>query len=137
MDVTLDKSAEIEDSDTIDNEHQVQIGMLDAFCKLLEEGEGEASPEAKEMLDQLAAYTEVHFMSEQLLMRMYAYPDYDDHVMDHEAMTEYINDMTESISSGKNIKVLATAITMRNFLLSHISSRDKAFSQYLITMKST
>jgi len=135
MDATLNKPTAAEDSATIDNEHQVQVGMLDAFCKLLEDDE--ASSEVQEMLDQLAAYSEVHFMSEQLLMRMYAYPDYDDHVLDHEAMTEYINDMKKSFSSGQNIKALAAANNMRNFLLSHIDSRDKAFSQYLNTMGST
>ena len=135
MDVTLNRPPPTEDLATIDNEHQVQIGMLDAFCKLLEDDE--TSPKAQEMLDQLAAYSEVHFMSEQLLMRMYAYPDYDDHVLDHEAMTEYINDMKNNFSSGQNIKARAAANNMRNFLISHINSRDNAFSQYLNAMGST
>ena len=76
MDVTLEQSPATHDSAGIDKEHQVQIGMLDAFCKLVEKD----APREKiqEMLSQLAEYSEVHFMSEQLLMRMYAFPDYDE-----------------------------------------------------------
>ena len=35
-------------------------------------------------------------------MRMYAYPDYDDHVQDHEAMTEFLNDIMKTVTAGKD-----------------------------------
>jgi hemerythrin len=38
-----------------------------------------------EILDHLIAYSEAHFMSEELLMRLKSYDDYEDHVEDHAA----------------------------------------------------
>ena len=79
----------------------------------------------------LTTYSELHFMSEELLMRMYAYPDYDDHVHDHEAMTEFLNDIMKTVTAGQDSMALKTASAMRQFLVSHISTRDEALSEYL------
>lgn len=133
MDVTLNPPTAKHDSASIDREHQVQIGMLDAFCKLIEKD----APQEKiqEMLSQLTEYSEVHFMSEQLLMRMYAFPDYDDHVQDHEAMIEHLNQIKDRYISGQKSIALETANEMRQFLTAHIGTRDQAFSNYLIKMQ--
>ncbi|WP_455219905.1 bacteriohemerythrin [Kaarinaea lacus] len=135
MDVTLDQPQSTRDLVSIDKEHQVQIGMLDAFCTLIVDNE----PQTKihEMLNQLTSFSEVHFMSEQLLMRMYAYPEYDDHVNDHETMTEHLNQIKQSYTTGEKNMALETANEMKKFLLGHISSRDQAFTNYLTNMQKT
>lgn len=129
MDMMLGQTPATLDSATVDKEHQVQIGMLDAFYTLVEQDESQFK--IQEMLNQLIAYSEMHFMSEQLLMRMYAYPDYDDHVLDHEAMIEYLNQIKERYLAGEKQFALDTATEMRKFLLAHVGSRDEAFSKYL------
>jgi hemerythrin len=135
MDVTLEQSPATHDSAGIDKEHQVQIGMLTAFCSLLEKG---ATPiKIQEVLGQLIEYSEVHFMSEQLLMRMYAYPDYEDHVQDHETMIEHLNRIKNGFRYGEKAAALDAASEMRSFLLAHIGSRDQAFSNYLSRMQTS
>ena len=76
-------------------------------------------------------------MSEQLLMRMYAYPDYDDHVQDHETMTDHLNQIKHSYTSDQSKMAIETANNMKKFLLGHINSRDQAFSDYLSNMQSS
>jgi hemerythrin-like metal-binding protein len=129
MGVTLDQPPATLDSAGIDKEHQVQLGMLDAFCALIESDE----PQSKihEVLNQLISYSEVHFMSEQLLMRMYAFPDYDDHSHDHETMIEHLNQIKQRFTAGQKNTALETARGMRGFLIGHINSRDQVFSNYL------
>lgn len=133
MDEIVDRPPAASDVTTIDNEHQVQIGLLDAFSKMI--NEDAPGSQIDEMFNQLASYSEVHFMSEQLLMRMYAYPDYDDHVQDHETMIEHLDRIKQNFMSGNNDKALEAANEMRNFLLGHINSRDQAFSDYLNNMQ--
>ena len=133
MDATLEQSLASKDSAGIDKEHQVQIEMLEAFCNLVHKNESQVK--IQEVLDQLTSYSEVHFMSEQLLMRMYAFPDYDDHVTDHEAMIEYLKEIKQRFTSGQNDSALESANEMKRFLLNHIGNRDQAFSNYLTTMK--
>ena len=135
MDMTIDQAPATRDSVSIDKEHQVQIGMLDALCTLIENDDTQSK--IQEMLDQLVSYSEIHFMSEQLLMRNYAYPDYDDHVHDHEAMTEQLNQIKDSYASEQKNMVLNIASEMKNFLIGHINSRDQAFTDYLANMQST
>ncbi len=134
MDAKNENMSETHDASSIDTEHRVQLGMLKALCDAVDEGQ----PAAKihEILNQLTAYSELHFMSEELLMRMYAYPDYDDHVLDHTAMTDRLNQILRRYAAGQDNLALKTASEMREFLLSHINSRDKALTDYLTTMQS-
>ena len=57
----------------MDHEHQVQMGLLLG----LEQGLalGKSREQLLSILYQLVDYTNVHFMSEQMLMRLYAYPE--------------------------------------------------------------
>ncbi|WP_455206949.1 bacteriohemerythrin [Kaarinaea lacus] len=121
------------DASNIDNEHRVQLGMLKALCDAVTEGQ--PASKIHEILNQLTAYSELHFTSEELLMRMYSYPDYDDHVLDHEAMTERLNQILQRYAAGQDRVALQTANEVRDFLLGHINSRDLALSEYLITMQ--
>lgn len=133
MDARINQSFDTHDANSIDNEHRVQLGMLKALCDAVEEGE----PAAKihEILNQLTAYSELHFTSEELLMRLYAYPDYDDHVLDHASMTERLNQIMRRYAAGQESMALQTANEMREFLLGHINSRDEALTEYLATMQ--
>jgi hemerythrin len=133
MDVPRSQPPAAHDASSIDNEHRVQFGMLKALCDAVENGE--PASKIHEILNQLTAYSELHFMSEELLMRMYAYPDYDDHVHDHAAMTDRLNQIMRRYAAGQDNIALKTANEMREFLLGHINSRDQALTEYLATMQ--
>jgi hemerythrin len=134
MDAPINQPSASHDASNTDNEHRIQLGMLKALCDAVEAGE--PAEKVHEILDQLTAYSELHFMSEELLMRMYSYPDYDDHVLDHEAMTERLKQILQRYSEGKDSMALQTANEMREFLLGHINSRDQALSDFLVTTQS-
>jgi len=134
MDVSKTQLPATHDASSIDNEHRVQLGMLKALCEAVKEGQ--PASKIHEILNQLTAFSELHFMSEELLMRMYAYPDYDDHVLDHEAMTDCLNQILRRYAAGHDSMALKTANEMREFLLGHINSRDQALTEYLATMQS-
>ena len=134
MDATANPPSVALDTASIDNEHSVQLGMLNALCEAVEKGETAAK--IHEILNQLTSYSELHFMSEELLMRMYAYPDYDDHILDHTAMTEQLQLIMQSYAQGQNEKLLQSTDEIRAFLLGHINSRDQALTEFLETMQS-
>ena len=129
MSITRSESPDKLDVSSIDNEHRIQIGLLNALYESVKDKN--PASEINEIVNQLTTYSELHFMSEELLMRMYAYPDYDDHVQDHVAMTDHLNGIMEMITSGKDSMVLKTASDLRQFLVSHISTRDQALTEYL------
>ena len=129
MSITRNGSPDNLDVSSIDNEHRVQIGLLNALYEAVKDDK--PTSEVNEILNQLTAYSELHFMSEELLMRMYAYSDYDEHVHDHETMTEYLNDIMKTFSAGQDSMTLKTTSDMRQFLLAHITTRDQALTEYL------
>ena len=133
MSITRNQPPDKLDLSSIDNEHRIQIGLLNALYDAV--NNKKPVSEINQILNQLTTYSELHFMSEELLMRMYAYPDYDDHVQDHETMTDHLNQIKHSYTSDQAKMAIETANNMKKFLLAHISSRDQAFSDYLSNMQ--
>lgn len=109
---------------TIDREHQVQIRLMQALTALIDKGGDPA-----ELLDQLADYSRAHFLSEELLMRLYAYPDYEDHVVDHERMIEWLGQI--AARRGERNGMLYAMNELTAIFLRHIATRDKRLHDFL------
>ncbi len=110
-----------------DAEHHVQLGLAQTLCEAA--GTGVDAALAREILDQLVAYSDAHFLSEQLLMRLCSYPDYDDHMSDHdrlmmklEAAKQY-GDEEQTIAPSEAEAILA-------LLAQHISTKDRRFVDF-------
>lgn len=112
----------------MDREHAVQTGLIEALCTAVEMG-GEAA-RVDEILTQLVAYSSAHFMSEELLMRLASYDDYEDHVADHIHMMDELNQMQALHQAGQPVLVLDKARTALAFLARHIDSRDQRFAHW-------
>jgi len=124
------------DTDTgnqeMDGEHRVQIGLMTAFRDAVSGGRGHA--EADEILDQLLDYSKMHFMSEQLLMRLYEYDDYQAHKADHDRMLQEMEAMRERYRSGDGPFDRETVDRLINGLTAHIGRTDEPLGRYLGTL---
>ena len=118
----------------MDGEHRVQMGLMTAFRDAISGGRGEA--EADEILDQLLEYSKMHFMSEQLLMRLYEYPDYETHMAEHDGMLQEMEAMREPRRSGNDLFNRETVDTLITGLMAHISRSDGPLGHYLGTLNS-
>ena len=113
---------------TLDNEHLVQVGLADA---VLDAAQGaHTGGELAEVLTRFIDYSELHFLSEQLLMRLHAYPDHDEHVADHEALIERMRALRDALDddvarAGDRVRRL------KGELLGHIRNRDAALHAFL------
>ncbi len=117
------------DSMLMDGEHQVQFALMDALDAALTESN--AASQVRELLSQLADFSDVHFLSEQLLMRQYGYPEYDAHVADHAAMIKQLKRMAEALDSGTGDSEQSGLTALRGMLVRHIGSRDQALHDFL------
>lgn len=115
--------------DQIDGEHRVQVGLLSALRDAV--AEGRAETEVNEILEQLIDYTKVHFMSEELLMRLYEYPRYEAHVAEHDRMVEQIEQAQERYQSGDAATTTETLDATLAGLVGHIGSSDRTLGGYL------
>ena len=119
-----------EGQQTLDNEHLVQLGLADAVVQAAERGATEQ--EVAQLVAQFIDYTELHFASEQLLMRLHAYPDYAEHVADHEAIVEQLRALSDSTGGDSASPLTAErAHKLKGQMLGHIRNRDAALHAYL------
>jgi len=115
--------------DQIDGEHRVQVGLLSALRHAVTVGRAEK--EVKEILEQLIDYTKVHFMSEELLMRLYQYPHYEAHVAEHDRMVEQIEQARERYRGGDAATTTKSLDSALVGLVGHIGSSDRTLGGYL------
>jgi hemerythrin len=115
--------------DQMDGEHRVQVGLLSALRDAVTMGRAEA--EVNEILEQLVDYTKVHFMSEELLMRLYQYPHYEAHVAEHDRMVEQIEQARERYQNGDRATTTETLNAALSGLVGHIGRSDRTLGGYL------
>ena len=112
-----------------DREHEVQLGLLRALC--VAAGENRDAEVVGRILDQLMAYSEAHFASEELLMRLKSYDDYEDHVEDHAQMMHTLRGIAASHAEGDPALIAGRATELLGFIGKHIATRDRRFADYV------
>lgn len=110
----------------------MQIQMLNLLTKAV--NENRKNSEKIEILDQLISFTQVHFMSEKLIMRKHSYAGYDEHDQEHEQLIDRLNELKQQVNSNSDGLDLEKLNQLRNLLLNHISIQDKRFSQFLLDL---
>ena len=114
----------IVDATGVKREHQVQIRLMQARAAVVAQGGNVA-----QTLAQLSEYSRAHFLSEELLMRLYDYPDYDTHVFDHERMVAWLDALEakkdDLAAMSRGVQELS-AIFMR-----HIGNCDASLHDFM------
>jgi hemerythrin len=116
---------------SIDTEHDLQMQMLDSLSEALQKG-GDFSP-ARYILEQFIEFSDMHFLSEQLVMRLHNYPGYEAHLEAHTQLMKKVRKIRESVFRGENAPSLELLEELRDWLLNHIASEDVAFGEFLRT----
>jgi hemerythrin len=129
MSTPAGQAAAAENQQTLDNEHLVQLGLIDAVIEALRGGEPAAS--VCSLLGQYVDFTELHFMSEQLVMRQQAYPLYQEHVADHTWLVEQLHELHEACGASAAAFTIEQIQRYKGRMLAHIRNRDAALHAYL------
>jgi len=116
-------------SASIDREHEIQTTLLRAVEEAI--SMGKETQVVVGILGQLADYNRVHFSSEEFLMRLYAYPDVEMHVVDHIRMMKDLDEIAGCYRENDHQLAAQKAVQLQDFLLQHIASRDRKVSHYL------
>jgi hemerythrin len=105
-------------------EHAMQYNLLAEAERLLA---AEETASAHQVLRQLLQYSEAHFGSEEVLMRLHSYPGYHQHLREHgeliSALERLLEDSTTSASP--------TPEAIRRWLTTHIHHTDQLFLEFM------
>ncbi|HUK66095.1 MAG TPA: bacteriohemerythrin [Anaeromyxobacteraceae bacterium] len=114
--------------DSMDAEHRLQVSLVNALEELVEQGSDAA--QVQRTLSQLVDFTSVHFLSEELMMRLYAYPQLEAHKLEHERLTERVGELKVRIGSGERQTALDTVSGLHTWLVEHVRTLDQAFARW-------
>ena len=85
------------------------------------------------LLNELVEHTNLHFLSEQLAMKLHAYESYESHFLEHERLLVEVQNLKRSLATGTTMDKQGLIEALRSWLLVHIQTADKTLAEYLST----
>ena len=114
---------------SIDAEHDLQMQLLDSLSQAIQRG-GDLSP-MKYILEQFIEFSDMHFLSEQLVMRLHGYPGYEPHLEEHTRLMKKVREIRANLMRGEKQPSLVLVQELREWLVQHIATEDVAFGSFL------
>jgi len=115
---------------SMDREHSRQLGLLNDLKAAVRGGADDTLVYA--LLNELVEHTNLHFLSEELSMRLHAYEAYESHLLEHERLLLEVQNLMRSLATGTATDKHSLIEALRSWLVVHIQSADKALAEYLI-----
>jgi hemerythrin len=112
-------------TEDLDAEHALQYKLLAEVERLMTE-DNEAA--ARDVIRRLYEYSEAHFASEQVLMRLHSYPEYLAHEREHGDLLDALQSLLSSVGVEDSS---TSASSLRRWLSGHIHHADRAFVDFL------
>ncbi|MBI5518838.1 MAG: hemerythrin family protein [Desulfovibrio sp.] len=113
---------------SIDEQHK---RFLDALNELLDaqDASGQACL-ASTLIDRLKAYAAEHFHVEEGYMQAFAYPGYEEHLMEHEHFLDTVRHFEDACANGgvESAKLLDYLL---NWMAQHLTGVDRQMGRYL------
>lgn len=114
---------------TMDGEHRVQFGLIRALQQSVEDRQDARTIEG--LLQQLIDYSEAHFLSEELLMRLASYDDYEEHAENHLQLLDSLKNVLQQFQTTQRHELIEqVAKSTMAFMVRHIQTRDLRFSKW-------
>ncbi|MBS1209071.1 MAG: hemerythrin-like metal-binding protein [Proteobacteria bacterium] len=112
----------------IDEQHKALVDLLNNLHQAIHERHG--TEVSRQILDDLAEYTRVHFAVEESLMRISSYPDFDNHKKIHTALIQQVIELQAKLDSGTAKISFELLHFLKQWLMHHIVESDKLFGKH-------
>lgn len=113
----------------IDKQHQKLVSMINELDEAMRNGKGKAVLEP--ILKALAAYTRVHFQTEENYFEQFNYPDIDSHKQEHAKFVRKVSEFTEGFEKGTLGLSINVMTFLSDWLKNHIKGTDKKYGPFL------
>lgn len=109
----------------VEAEHALQYKLLAEAERLLRTNDFATS---REVVQQLYDYSEAHFGSEQVLMRLHSYPGYQSHLREHGDLLAALGNLLANLEYSTGAQ---SAGALRRWLTAHVHHADQAFLDFM------
>ncbi len=113
----------------VDTEHQLQTRLLAVLRDAVETGRDRAVVD--EILKRVEDTSNVHFMSEELMMRLDAYDQYGAHVEEHRRLLDQLRELRARFEADPAFDLRDSIGWIEGWLVNHIKGMDRRFTDGL------
>jgi hemerythrin len=112
----------------LDSEHDLMLGLVRAL-----EGAVQSGPRAQveALLQQLSEFARVHFATEEIMMRLYAYEEFGRHQLEHAKLIEQIDEVRSEFAGGNVQPSRSFAGALRHWFTEHVRTHDLALARFV------
>jgi hemerythrin len=114
----------------IDQQHKKLVDLINELHQAMKEARGREV--IGKILADLISYTKFHFSAEEKLMKNKNYPDFQNHKIEHENLTQKVLSFQEQYMDGKLSLPVEVIQFLKDWLLKHIKGSDKKYTPYLL-----
>lgn len=111
-----------------DSHHKRLFALIDKLYKALQSGA--AGTVLTEVFDELIAYTNYHFSSEEAAFRHFGYPGCEDHRVAHAELVQRVTELRSDIDKGKTLVAADVMEFLRDWVTGHIKKCDRLYSSF-------
>ena len=130
MDDSLEDTKEfIYNVASMDREHVGQISLFNDLKAAVRGGADDSLVYA--LLNELVEHTNLHFLSEQLAMKLHAYEAYESHLLEHERLTIEVHNLKRNFATASETDKHRLIEALRGWLIVHIQTADRHLAEYL------
>jgi len=112
----------------MEREHALEIRMVRELQAALAAGD---RPAAKALFERLEDFSNAHFLAEQLLMRLHAYPAFAVHEEEHDRLIAELRDLRRALDAVEPADPVGAVARLERWLYAHMESEDKALCDFL------
>jgi hemerythrin len=116
---------------SMDRDHAGQLSLLNDLKAAVRSGAPDSLVYA--LLNGLVEHTNLHFLHEELAMRLHAYEASESHLLEHERLLLEVQNLKRSLAAGTATDKQSLIEALRGWLIVHIQTADKALAEYLST----
>ena len=119
------------DTASMDREHAGQLSLFNDLKKAVRSGVPDSLVD--KLLDELVTHTNLHFLSEQLAMKLHAYEASESHFLEHQRLVLEVQNLKSGLATGTATDKESLIEALRGWLVVHIQTADKTLAEYLST----
>ena len=114
--------------DTMDHEHALELQMVRALQEALAD---EDRAKVVVLMDQLKTFANAHFLAEQHLLRLHAYPGFASHLIEHDRLIAELRELSTKVLGDPAADAKTAIESLEMWMLAHIHTEDEALAEFL------
>lgn len=116
---------------SIDEQHHCWLKMMKQLIDYKDAKDKELL--VLKTLDELIAYTDMHFAYEEDLFKKYGYPGAGKHLQDHHTFIKKLYEIERDVRKDLVPACTTLLAPMKSWLVEHISKEDKLYVEFLLS----